>query len=70
LPSIPGVVPGQFNRPAGCLFSPRCAYATDVCHSTPPEPQGRELGEALCRYPLIAGRPRGHPRWEKEPAYG
>ena len=25
LPTIPGVVPGQFDRPAGCLFSPRCA---------------------------------------------
>ena len=70
LPSIPGVVPGQFNRPSGCLFSPRCAYATDLCRSTPPEPQGRELGEALCRYPLIAGKPQGHPVEHKEPVYG
>jgi dipeptide transport system ATP-binding protein len=70
LPSIPGVVPGQFNRPVGCLFSPRCAYATDLCITTPPEPQGRELGEALCRYPLIAGQPRGHPHKEKEVVHG
>src|SRR5690349_13535693 len=31
LPSIPGVVPGQFDRPVGCLFSPRCTFATDLC---------------------------------------
>ena len=48
LPSIPGVVPGQFDRPKGCLFSPRCAYATDLCASTPPiMNQG-----ALCHYPI------------------
>jgi dipeptide transport system ATP-binding protein len=70
LVSIPGVVPGQFNRPRGCLFSPRCAFATDLCRSTPPEPQGRELGEALCRYPLVAGNPQGHPSKQKEPVFG
>ena len=26
LPSIPGVVPGIFDRPTGCLFSPRCRF--------------------------------------------
>ena len=24
LPTIPGVVPGRFDRPGGCLFNPRC----------------------------------------------
>lgn len=48
LPSIPGVVPGQFDRPVGCLFSPRCAYVTDLCRSTAPPMQ---FG-ALCHYPL------------------
>src|SRR5207253_4291506 len=28
LATIPGVVPGLYDRPAGCLFAPRCAYAT------------------------------------------
>jgi dipeptide transport system ATP-binding protein len=28
LATIPGVVPGVFDRPVGCLFAPRCAYAT------------------------------------------
>ncbi len=52
LPTIPGVVPGQFDRPAGCLFSPRCAYADDRCRSVPPPPQSAELGRARCHYPL------------------
>src|SRR6187551_3100305 len=28
LATIPGVVPGLYDRPTGCLFSPRCEYAT------------------------------------------
>ncbi len=48
LPSIPGVVPGQFDRPKGCLFSPRCSFATDLCRSTEPV---MNFG-ALCHYPL------------------
>jgi dipeptide transport system ATP-binding protein len=48
LPSIQGVVPGQFDRPKGCLFSPRCTFVTDLCRSMPPTMnQG-----ALCHYPL------------------
>jgi oligopeptide/dipeptide ABC transporter ATP-binding protein len=30
LATISGVVPGVFDRPAGCLFAPRCAYATST----------------------------------------
>ena len=48
LPSIMGVVPGQFDRPKGCLFAPRCSYATELCHSTPPDP----ALDVLCHYPL------------------
>jgi len=48
LPSIKGVVPGQFDRPVGCLFNPRCAYADDLCRSTPPHYKNG----ALCHYPL------------------
>ncbi|HPG21224.1 MAG TPA: ABC transporter ATP-binding protein [Amaricoccus sp.] len=58
LPSIPGVVPGQFDRPTGCLFSPRCSYATDRCRRGVTR-QGAELGHALCNYPLVAGQPMG-----------
>ncbi|MEO8667189.1 MAG: ABC transporter ATP-binding protein [Bauldia sp.] len=62
LPAIGGVVPGQFDRPSGCLFAPRCAYATDLCVVTAPPRQGPELGLALCHYPLRHGRPLSHPR--------
>ena len=48
LPSIPGVVPGQFDRPKGCLFAPRCSIATELCHTTQPVLQSG----ALCHYPL------------------
>ena len=60
LPSIPGVVPGQGDRPAGCLFSPRCKYATDRCRQETVR-QGPEFGLALCNYPLKDGVPTGHP---------
>jgi dipeptide transport system ATP-binding protein len=61
LPSIPGVVPGQFDRPQGCLFAPRCQFATSLCVSTvPPRIKG-----TLCHYPLKQGIPQGHPGKDK-----
>jgi len=55
LPAIPGLVPGEFNRPAGCLFAPRCRFAFDLCHRRAPRPAPRELGYALCHAPLRRG---------------
>jgi len=66
LPCIVGVVPGQFDKPVGCLFSPRCRYVTDLCRKTPPEPAAAELGCALCHYPLQNGIPQGHPVGQEE----
>jgi dipeptide transport system ATP-binding protein len=61
LPSIAGVVPGQFDRPPGCLFTPRCQFATSLCvQKQPPRIDG-----TLCHYPLHKGVPRGHPGKEK-----
>jgi len=61
LPSIAGVVPGQFDRPPGCLFAPRCEFATPLCHAMAPK-----LNDgALCHYPLRKGKPQGHPGKEK-----
>ncbi|MEN9867862.1 MAG: Dipeptide transport ATP-binding protein DppD, partial [Pseudomonadota bacterium] len=37
LQTIPGVVPGQYDRPGGCLLAPRCAYAKAICRSTRPD---------------------------------
>lgn len=64
LPSIPGVVPGQFDRPEGCLFSPRCQFATDLCRTTQPPRADASRGVALCHYPLEQGVPVGLPQSE------
>ena len=58
LPAIPGVVPGQFDRPAGCLFAARCAHVFDLCHRLAPVPASAALGQALCHAPLLAGVPQ------------
>ena len=52
--AIPGVVPGLFDRPAGCLFNPRCTRADERCRTIAPPRQGPDLGEALCHYPVKA----------------
>ncbi|MGJ8628732.1 MAG: ABC transporter ATP-binding protein [Sulfitobacter sp.] len=52
LPTIPGVVPGQFDRPQGCLFSPRCKFTNAKCKAEAPHPLGADLGHARCFYPL------------------
>ncbi|MCP2041380.1 dipeptide transport system ATP-binding protein [Neisseria sp. HSC-16F19] len=36
LHSLPGVVPSQYDRPSGCLLSPRCPYKEAACDSPPP----------------------------------
>jgi dipeptide transport system ATP-binding protein len=54
LPTIPGVVPGQFDRPTGCQFSPRCRFGDARCGSEPPTQKGAGLGFARCYYPLNA----------------
>ena len=61
LPAIPGVVPGQFDRPAGCSFSPRCSVVFEACHTVPPSPAEAPLGRALCHTPLLAGVPTPSP---------
>ncbi len=62
LPSISGIVPGQFDKPKGCLFSPRCRYATDLCRERQPEAAPAEFGRSLCHYYLAAGIPTNYPQ--------
>ncbi|WP_299897440.1 ABC transporter ATP-binding protein [uncultured Ruegeria sp.] len=50
LPTIPGVVPGQFDRPKGCLFSPRCRFADATCAEKPPTPHAEAFGKARCHH--------------------
>ena len=52
LPSIPGVVPGQFDRPTGCLFSPRCEFADARCVQDAPHARADDPTAVLCHYPL------------------
>ncbi|MDT8343993.1 MAG: ABC transporter ATP-binding protein [Thermohalobaculum sp.] len=52
LPTIPGVVPGQFDRPPGCLFAPRCRYAGPDCDAGAPPPYPGDPAEARCVRPL------------------
>ena len=51
LPTIPGVVPGIADRPAGCVFGPRCVQAQPRC-SEPVPMLGVSEGEARCFFPL------------------
>ena len=52
LATIPGMVPGLYDRPRGCLFSPRCASATVHCHKVQPALDPIEDGRVRCFYPL------------------
>ena len=52
LPSISGLVPGQFDRPGGCLFHPRCALATDRCRQEVPALQEVSGSAVRCHTPL------------------
>ena len=56
LATIPGVVPGLYDRPQGCLFGPRCAYAT--AHSRRVRPELRAWRGRADPLPLSARRPR------------
>jgi len=58
LATIPGVVPGAYDRPDGCLFSPRCTHADAACRSAVPPLIDVAGGRARCIRPLDdAGRP-------------
>ena len=57
LPAIPGVVPGQFDRPKGCLFAPRCGFVFSECRRSAPGRASPELGRARCYTPLLQGAP-------------
>jgi len=52
LHSMPGVVPGAYDRPRGCLLSPRCPYVQDKCRAERPGLYGLEGAKARCFFPL------------------
>jgi len=60
LATIPGVVPGVYDRPRGCLFHPRCVYATPLTDEVRPDLRPWMDGLIRCHYPL--GDPTRHER--------
>ncbi|MCX9155444.1 ATP-binding cassette domain-containing protein [Niveibacterium sp. 24ML] len=62
LQSLGGVVPGQYDRPHGCLLAPRCRFAEPLCAQARPAMQARGNGAVRCHYPLDGtGASPGHP---------
>ncbi|SHO55143.1 dipeptide ABC transporter ATP-binding protein [Vibrio quintilis] len=58
LDALSGVVPGQYDRPKGCLLSPRCPYATERCRQEAPPTLGPVELQVKCHTPLNSeGRP-------------
>jgi dipeptide transport system ATP-binding protein len=54
LQTIPGVVPGQYDRPSGCLLHPRCKFAQDKCRDVRPGLDGEPGAQSRCHFPLDA----------------
>ncbi|MFG0721744.1 ABC transporter ATP-binding protein [Pseudomonas sp. GLN_6] len=52
LATLPGIVPGRYDRPVGCLLSPRCPYAQAHCREQRPSLDAHERGAVRCFYPL------------------
>jgi dipeptide transport system ATP-binding protein len=52
LATIPGMVPGLYDRPSGCLFAPRCTYANSHCRADRPVLREWQSGMVRCHYPL------------------
>ncbi len=58
LETIPGVVPGQYDRPNGCLLNPRCRFANERCRLEAPVLAGPKIHLVRCHTPLDeAGQP-------------
>ena len=53
LPGIPGMTPNVLNLPAGCAFRTRCARATAVCGTDPPEFPAEPGHAHRCFHPLV-----------------
>ena len=52
LATIPGMVPGLYDRPTGCLFAPRCSYADDDCRTRRPGLVNDLQAAVRCHHPL------------------
>ncbi|CDP50775.1 Oligopeptide transport ATP-binding protein OppD [Devosia sp. DBB001] len=53
--AIPGSTPDPFDRPSGCQFAPRCAFATEACNDMPDETHVTDTHRVMCwRYEEFA----------------
>ena len=52
LSTLPGIVPGRYDRPSGCLLSPRCPYVQEKCRQQRPALDPKTNSLARCFYPL------------------
>ncbi|MCY1281211.1 Dipeptide transport ATP-binding protein DppD [compost metagenome] len=52
LATLPGIVPGRYDRPHGCLLSPRCPYGQPNCVAHRPSLDPHAHGAVRCFYPL------------------
>jgi dipeptide transport system ATP-binding protein len=52
LATIPGMVPGMYDRPQGCLFGPRCSHVQERCRNQRPPLDTGEQGMVRCHFPL------------------
>ncbi len=57
LPTIPGVVPGKYDKPSGCLFHPRCRFAKEKCTTRRPPMTYEGVSAFRCHFPLLNGVP-------------
>ncbi|WP_137887269.1 ABC transporter ATP-binding protein [Pseudomonas sp. 2FE] len=52
LSTLPGIVPGRYDRPHGCLLAPRCPYVQERCRAQRPSLDPSALGAVRCFFPL------------------
>ncbi|MBS7663885.1 ABC transporter ATP-binding protein [Pseudomonas lalucatii] len=52
LATLPGIVPGRYDRPRGCLLAPRCPYAQARCREQRPALEAHGRGAVRCFFPL------------------
>ncbi|HGJ5891789.1 dipeptide ABC transporter ATP-binding protein [Arsenophonus apicola] len=58
LASLPGVVPGKYDRPIGCLLHPRCPFVGEKCRTEEPQLNVIADRQVKCHAPLDDnGRP-------------
>lgn len=52
LATIPGMVPGLYDRPTGCLFCPRCSFSVESTCSQRPALKSWMEGSVRCHFPI------------------